>query len=160
MMLRSTGLTLLMLLGLFSLQGCAMFSRSYSEPEVTLANVEMLKANLWEQSFRLRMRVDNPNDRSLPVRGMQYQVYLNGMRLATGVADRHFTVPAYGSEYFDLTVGSNLWRHLGGLLDMVEHQQPVDYRISGHINTGLFWARRLNLDEQGTLDPADLNLKR
>src|SRR5690606_34963388 len=150
MMLRSTGLTLLMLLGLFSLQGCAMFSRSYSEPEVTLANVEMLKANLWEQSFRLRMRVDNPNDRSLPVRGMQYQVYLNGMRLATGVADRHFTVPAYGSEYFDLTVRSNLWRHLGGLLDMVEHQQPVDYRVSGHINAALFWAWRLSLDSPGT----------
>src|SRR5690606_4664740 len=122
MMLLSTGLTLLMLLRQFSLQGCATVGPACNDPKVTLANVEMLKANHWEQSFRLRMRVDNPNDRSLPVRGMQYQVYLNGMRLATGVADRHFTVPAYGSEYFDLTVRSNLWRHLGGLLDMVEHQ--------------------------------------
>lgn len=158
-MMRSTGLMLVLLLGILTLNGCAMFNRSYTEPEVTLANVEMLKANLWEQSFRLRMRVDNPNDRALPIRGMHYQVYLNNMRLATGVTDRSFTVPAYGSEYFDLTVRSNMWRHLGDLMKVVEHQTPIDYRINGHISTGLFWAPRLTLDKQGSLDPADLRIK-
>ena len=158
-MMRSTGLMLILLASLLTLDGCAVFNRSYTEPDVTLANVDMLKANLWEQSFRLRMRVDNPNDRALAIRGMNYQVYLNNMRLATGVTDRSFTVPAYGSEYFDLTVRSNMWRHLGDLLKMVEQQKPVNYRINGHISTGLFWAPRLTLSEQGTLDPADLNLK-
>lgn len=159
MAMRSTGLTLLLLISLCALNGCAVFNRSYTEPEVTLANVEMLKSNLWEQSFRLRMRVDNPNDRNLPIRGMHYQVYLNDMRLATGVTDNHFNVPAYGSEYFDLTVRSNIWRHLRDLLSMVEHQHPIDYRIDGHIRTGLFWAPRLTLSERGTLDPADLVLR-
>ena len=157
-MIRSPGMMLAVLLaGLFSLNGCAVFNRSYTEPEVTLANVEMLKSNLWEQSFRLRLRVDNPNDRNLPIRGMHYRVYLNDMRLATGVTDRAFNVPAYGSEYFDVTVRSNIWRHLGDLVKLVEHQQPVDYRIDGHISTGLFWAPRLSLHEEGTLDPADLS---
>lgn len=160
MAMRSTGLTLLLLLGLCTLHGCAVFNQSYTEPDVTLANVEMLKSNLWEQSFRLRMRVDNPNDRSLPIRGMHYQVYLNDMRLATGVTDNHFNVPAYGSEYFDLTVRSNIWRHLRDLLSLVEHQQPIDYRIDGHIRTGLFWAPRLTLSERGTLDPDDLLLRK
>lgn len=158
-MMRSTGLTLVFLAGLLTLNGCAVFNKSYTEPDITLANVEMLKSNLWEQSFRLRLRVDNPNDRSLPIRGMHYQVYLNNMRLATGVTDRAFTVPAYGSEYFELTVRSNIWRHLGGLMDMVEHQQPIDYRIDGHLRTGLLWAPRLNLQEHGTLDPAELRIR-
>ena len=159
LLMRSTGLVLVLLAGLLSLNGCAVFNRSYTEPEVTLANVEMLKANLWEQSFRLRMRVDSPNDRALPIRGMHYQIHLNNMRLATGVTDRAFTVPAYGSEYFDLTVRSNIWRHLGSLLEVMEHQKPIDYQINGHISTGLFWAPRLNLSQRGTLAPADLNLK-
>src|SRR5690554_1480684 len=90
LMMRSTGPVLLLLIGLLTLNGCAVFNRSYIEPEVTLTNVEMLKANLWEQSFRLRLRVDNPNDRNLPIRGMHYQVHLNDMRLATGVTDRSF----------------------------------------------------------------------
>ena len=156
-MMRSTGPVLLLLIGLLTLNGCAVFNRSYVEPEVTLANVEMLKANLWEQSFRLRLRVDNPNSRNLPIRGMHYQVYLNNMRLATGVTDKAFNVPAYGSEYFDITVRSNIWRHLSDLVKLVEHQQPVNYRIDGHIRTGLFLSHKLTLREEGTIDPSDMS---
>lgn len=156
-MTRSPGLMLIILLaGLCGLNGCAVFDRSYTEPEVQLANVQMLKSNLWEQSFRLRLRVDNPNSRNLPIRGMHYQVYLNNMRLATGVTDKAFNVPAYGSEYFDVTVRSNIWRHLGDLVKLVEHQQPVNYRIDGHIRTGLFLSPKLTLREEGTLDPSDI----
>ena len=139
------------------LQGCAVFSPSYTKPDVSLANVEMLKSNLWEQSFLLKLRVDNPNERVLPIRGMQYQVYLNDMKLATGVSDNRFDVPAYGSSYFELEVRSNLWRHLADLIKLVDKQQPVDYRIDGHIRTGLWLAPSINLKEEGTLDPAQLS---
>lgn len=138
------------------LSGCAVFGQGYTKPDIQLANVEMLRSNLWEQSFRLRLRVDNPNDRKLPVRGMQYRVYLNDARLATGVTNQPFDVPAYGSEYFELDVRSNLWRHLADLVKLVERQQPVDYRIEGHISTGMFWAPKLTLQEHGTLDPSDM----
>lgn len=148
--------TIVLVTGLSLLGGCAIFGPSYEKPDIALANVEMLKANLWEQSFRLRLRVDNPNNRSLPVRGMQYQIYLNDARLATGVSDRAFEVPAYGSEYFELNVRSNLWRHIGDIVRLVESQQPVDYRIEGHIRTGLLFSPKLKLREKGTLDPADL----
>lgn len=149
--------TVALLFSLSLLTGCAMFGSSYNKPDISLANVEMLKANLWEQSFRLRLRVDNPNDRSLPIRGMQYEIYLNDARLATGVSDRAFNVPAYGSEYFELNVRSNLWRHIRDLVKMIESQQPVDYRIEGHIRTGLFFSQTLTLREKGTLNPADLS---
>lgn len=157
-MTHSPGLKVMVLLaGLLGLHGCAVFDRSFSEPDVRLANVQMLKSNLWEQSFRLRLRVDNPNTRSLPVRGMQYQVYLNDMRLATGVTDKAFNVPAYGSQYFDVTVRSNIWRHIGDLVKLVENQQPVHYRIDGHIRTGLLFSPKLKLREEGTLDPSELS---
>jgi LEA14-like dessication related protein len=140
------------------LSGCAMFGlgRSYEKPDISLANVEMLKANLWEQTFQLGLRVDNPNDRSLPIRGMHYEIYLNEARLATGVSDAHFTVPAYGSEYFELNVRSNLWRHIRDVVKMIEDQQPVSYRIEGHIRTGLFLSPTVTLHEKGMLDPVNL----
>lgn len=158
-MYRSLPTIALLLSSVLWLNGCAMmgFGRSYEKPEVSLANVEMLKANLWEQSFQLSLRVDNPNNRSLPIRGMQYQIYLNDARLATGVSDTHFNVPAYGSEYFELNVRSNLWRHIRDLVKMIDNQQPVDYRIEGHIRTGLFLSPTLTLHEQGTLDPINLS---
>ena len=148
----------LLLSSVLWLSGCAMFGmgRSYEKPDISLANVEMLKANLWEQNFQLSLRVDNPNDRSLPIRGMHYEIFLNEARLATGVSDTHFTVPAYGSEYFELNVRSNLWRHVRDIVKMVEEQQPVSYRIEGHIRTGLFMSPAVTLHEKGTLDPVNL----
>ncbi|SDT95857.1 LEA type 2 family protein [Halopseudomonas salegens] len=148
----------LTMFGLMLLSGCAILNPGYSKPDIHLANVDMLKSNLWEQSFRLQLRIDNPNDRSLPIRGMHYQVYLNDIRLATGVSNNHFDVPAYGSEYFELNVRSNLWRHIVDIGKLVENRQPVTYRIEGHIRTGLFMARTITLRESGSLDPADLNL--
>lgn len=148
----------LTILSLMLISGCASLRPSYNKPDISLANVEMLRANLWEQSFRLQLRIDNPNDRNLPIRGMHYQVYLNDIRLATGVSDNHFDVPAYGSEYFELNVRSNLWRHLADLGKLVENRQPVAYRIEGHIRTGLLIAPTITLRESGSLDPAKLNL--
>lgn len=148
--------TLALLSAMFWLSGCAIFGQSYTKPDIRLANVEMLKANMWEQSFRLRLRVDNPNSRALPVRGMHYEVFLNDARLATGVSNHPFTVPAYGSQYFDLEVRSNLWRHLRDLARLADRNQPVAYRIEGHISTGMFFSPRLTLREQGTLDPANM----
>ncbi|UAW97648.1 LEA type 2 family protein [Halopseudomonas nanhaiensis] len=146
----------ILLLGASSLSGCAALGlgRSYTKPDIALANVEMLKSNLWEQSFQLRLRVDNPNDRVLPIRGMHYVVYLNDTRLATGVSDSTFDVPAYGSQYFDLNVRSNLWRHLSDLAKMVDRQQAIDYRLEGHIRTGFFLSPKINLKEEGSLDPS------
>ncbi|GAA6131927.1 MULTISPECIES: LEA type 2 family protein [Halopseudomonas] len=155
--MKSRVLGSLVLMSCLLLHGCAMFMPSYSKPDVSLANVEMLKSNLWEQSFRLQLRVDNPNSKSLPIRGMQYKVYLNDMRLATGVSNNVFDVPAYGSETFELEVRSNLWRHLADLVKLVEKQQSVSYRIEGHISTGLFLAPNINLKEEGTLDPSQLS---
>ncbi|PKM31161.1 MAG: hypothetical protein CVV07_03080 [Gammaproteobacteria bacterium HGW-Gammaproteobacteria-11] len=147
----------LLIVTLLWLSGCAILRPSYTKPEISLANVEMLKANLWEQNFRLQLRVDNPNNRNLPIRGMHYQIYINDARLATGVTNQPFDVPAYGSEYFELNVRSNLWRHIADLVKMVERQQPVSYRIEGHIRTGFFLSPAITLQEKGTLDPANLS---
>ncbi|MCK5532623.1 LEA type 2 family protein [Halopseudomonas sp.] len=155
--MRARLLGIMTLIGCMLLHGCAVFSPSYTKPEVSLANVEMLKSNLWEQSFRLKLRVDNPNDRVLPIRGMHYQVYLNNMKLATGVSNNRFDVPAYGSSYFELDVRSNLWRHIADVIKLVDKQKPVDYRIDGNIRTGMLLAPSINLHEEGTLDPSQLS---
>lgn len=141
------------------LSGCASFGGQWDKPDVRLADVQMLKGNLWEQQFRLRLRIDNPNTRALPIRGMQYQIHLNNLRLATGVSNQHFDVPAYGSAHFDLDVQSNLWRHVGDLIRLAEQHKPIEYRVEGHIRTGLLLRPKLQLQQSGTLDPDNLRLR-
>ena len=75
-----------MFFGLCSgLGGCSSWtSGGFKDPEVRLVKVDVIKAKLLEQQFKLRFRIDNPNPVSLPVRGLDYSVYLNEVKLAEG----------------------------------------------------------------------------
>ena len=45
----------------------------FKDPDVQLIKVDVVKARLLEQEFRLRFRIDNPNGVSLPVDGGRMQ---------------------------------------------------------------------------------------
>ena len=63
------------------------------------------------------MRVQNPNDRSLPVKGLSYVVDVAGKEFAHGDSAASFIVPALGEAEFDMNVTANmagaLFRFLG-----------------------------------------------
>ncbi|WP_263138878.1 LEA type 2 family protein [Pseudomonas sp. RIT-PI-AD] len=149
-------LSLFMLLGAFSgLSGCSTwFTGDFVEPDVRLLKVEVVKARLVEQEFLLRFRVDNPNDVSLPVRGLVYTVYLNDVKLASGESDAWFTVPANGRHVFDVPVHTNLWRHMRYIVKLLERpDEPVQYRLQGEIRTGLLFGKYVQLRRNGEIIP-------
>ena len=63
------------------LAGCSLFVPKLQAPALSIVNVELLKSALWEQRLKVRMRVQNPNNRILPVKGISYT-----MDLAAAVA--------------------------------------------------------------------------
>ena len=109
-------------LGLLSgLVGCSTwFSSDFQDPEVRLTDVEIIKARLLEQQFMLRFRIDNPNENSLPVRGLVYTVHLNDIELASGESSGWTTVPAHGFDYYEVPIHTNLWRHMKYIVRLLE----------------------------------------
>lgn len=151
-------ISLTVVLGLFAgLQGCASwFSGDFQDPEVRLVKVDVVKARLLEQQFILRFRIDNPNDASFPVRGLDYSVQLNGVPLASGESREWFNVPARGHQVFDVPVRTNLWRHLKDIVRALEDpDQPIRYSLSGEVRTGLLFGRSVHLVRNGEIIPSD-----
>lgn len=150
-----TLLTLALCLGV---AGCSTwFSDDFRDPTVRLLKVDVVKAKLLEQKFTLHFRIDNPNDINLPIRGLHYNVKLNGMPLASGDSDTWFTVPANGHQNFDVPVRTNLWRHLKQVVDMLEDpNQPISYQLQGEVKTGLMFGRSVHLERNGEIIPGDL----
>ena len=153
---RTLGL-LLVLLATSSLGGCASWiGGRFEDPDVQLVKVEVVRARLLEQEFRLHFRVDNPNDMRLPVRGLVYTVFLNEMKLASGESATWFTVPAHGQEEFEVPVHTNLWRHMRYIVKLLEKpEQPIRYRLEGEVKTGLMFGRRVPLARSGEIVPGD-----
>ena len=151
-------LSLLLTLGLFvSLGGCSSWlTDDFRDPEVRLLKVDVVKAKLLEQKFVLRFRVDNPNDMSLPIRGLNYNVKLNGVLLAEGQSDKSFTVPARGHQNFDVPVRTNLWRHVRQIVKALEKpNEPIRYSLKGQVKTGMLFGRSVHMARNGEIIPGD-----
>ena len=151
-------LSLLLTLGLLvSLGGCSSWlTDDFRDPEVRLLKVDVVKAKLLEQKFVLRFRIDNPNDISLPIRGLNYNVKLNGVLLAEGQSDKSFTVPARGHQTFEVPVRTNLWRHLKRIVNLLEDpDKPISYQLQGEVKTGLMFGRSVHLQRNGEIIPGN-----
>jgi LEA14-like dessication related protein len=133
------------------LSGCALFLPKFETPKLQIVDVQILKTDLWEQRLKVRMRVQNPNDRTLPVKGLSYRVEVDGQEFATGVSGASFVVPALGEAEFDMNVTANMASTLIKLLSRGSDGlgQKVGYRLTGKIALSEGWLRSIPFEERG-----------
>lgn len=145
---------LFMVLGL---GGCASwFSDDDLDPQVHLLKVEVVRAKLLDQKFMLYFRVDNPNDDSLTIRGMEYRIHLSQFLLAEGETEQWFSVDPKSSSYFQVPIRTNLWQHLREMVKLLKKpDQPIPYRLEGTLETGLFFGKDVHLSHYGEIIPGD-----
>jgi len=138
---------ILLLLAL-GLPGCSLFVPKLEKPTLSVVNVRLMKSDLFHQELRLRMRVQNPNDRELPVKSITYQIDVEGQELAHGMSGDSFVVPALGEAEFDMGVSANM---AGMLIKLLGHNgSSVDYRISGRVALSAGMLRSIPFNESGT----------
>ncbi|MFC3607443.1 LEA type 2 family protein [Stutzerimonas tarimensis] len=147
-----------LLLGLMlGLSGCSTwFGGRFEQPDVELVKVDIVKARMLEQEFLLRFRIDNPNDKSLPVRGLVYKVWLNDLELAEGESSAWANIPANSRGIYEVPVRTNLWRHMRYVVRLLERpSQPIRYRLDGELKTGMMFGQRVQISRDGEIIPAD-----
>ena len=146
--IRSTRSAALLLLGM-ALCGCAVLVPKLETPRLSIVDIEVRKANFLEQRLRVRMRVENPNDRSLPIQGLSYTVYLGDQEFATGVSDASFVVPALGTAEFTTDVSANAAGALFAILSR-PRGHGIDYRMKGRVELTHGWLRSIPFEQSGT----------
>ena len=130
------------------LSACSLFVPKLEKPTLSVVRVQMLKSDLWHQELKVRMRVQNPNDRVLPVKGLSYELDVDGQEFAHGMSGDSFVVPALGEAEFDMSVSANMASMLIKLLNKGDNQ--VDYRISGKIALSAGLLRSISFNDHGT----------
>ena len=146
---------LLFLLPLLLLAGCSAFAPRLEAPKLSIVDVELVKGELFEQRLRARMRVQNPNDRELAVKGITYTIELGGEELGRGLSGSSFTVPRMGEAEFDMIVTANLAGALLKLAGRAEKEGRVpnalQYRIVGKVQLASGLLRTVPFEQTGTL---------
>ncbi|MDZ7788210.1 MAG: LEA type 2 family protein [Halofilum sp. (in: g-proteobacteria)] len=124
-----TARLLLLVLSVTLLAGCATFRPE--APEVRLADLSIDSIGLFEQRYRLGLRMRNPNDRDLDVESLRFDLTLAGRSFAEGVNTEGFRLPANGEERVEVVVTSDLGSVLDLLSDWIDGNRALPYRLSG-----------------------------
>lgn len=117
------------------ISGCATTGELANPPRVSLASLRLAEVGLVEQRYAARLRVQNPNDTRLHVRGMEYTIYVNGQKFADGVSGRNFSVPEYSEKIIEVNLTSTVLRVFEQLRNLGEGESKIfRYRISGSLS--------------------------
>jgi LEA14-like dessication related protein len=132
------------------LTGCA-YAR-LEKPTLQVVDVQLMKSDLFQQQLKLRMRVQNPNDRELPVAGITYDLAVGGDAFAHGESERNFIVPALGSAEFDVNVTANAASAVLKMLSSGRKLDTLDYRLTGKVALSSGMLRSIPFDQKGVIN--------
>ncbi len=130
--------------------GCALAPK-LTTPTLTIVGVRVEGSDLLAQRLKVRVHVQNPNDRRLPVKGIEYTLEVDGQPFATGESAASFVVPALGEAEFDMNVTTNVAGTLVRLLTRgPDARANVPYRLTGKISLSEGWLQSIPFEQRGS----------
>jgi LEA14-like dessication related protein len=134
--------------------GCSTLAPKLESPRLQIVSVAMTSGDIFSQNFLVHLKVENPNDRELPIKGIDYKLFLQGDSFAEGFSARPFVVPALGDTEFDLTVRTNFVSSVARLLTRLNGKTKVEYIIEGTVALQSGLIRNIPFQDSGTVDLA------
>jgi LEA14-like dessication related protein len=136
------------------LAACTSLGPDLEAPQLEVVGVQMLSTDMFAQRFKVRVKVQNPNDLELPVRGIEYTILMMGDSFAEGMSAESFVLPARGEAEFDMLVTTNFVSSFGRLLSRVGggKLENIDYELAGKISVEKGMVRKIPFNHRGTVD--------
>ena len=135
---------------LMLLAGCAS-ALKLEAPKLSVVSMKVQSADIFSQRMQIRMLVQNPNDRELPIKGITYRIEVNDAELGQGQTDAAFVVPALGEAEFDMQFTANLATALSTLMSRRGSSETIDYRLRGEVALSSGFLRHSPFDERGSV---------
>jgi LEA14-like dessication related protein len=119
------------------LAGACAGTAQQSKLDVSIAELGAAQIGFLEQTYALKLRVQNPNPIDISTDGMSFSIDLNGKPFARGVSNQSVTIPRLGEAMVDVTAVSEL----SGLIQQMRGFEGaatsgLRYRLSGRFFSG------------------------
>ena len=127
------------------LAGCA--SLAYREPvRINVVGLEPIPGEGMEMRFKVKLRVQNPNESAIDFDGLSLDLDLNGRHFASGVSDRAGSVPRFGETLIEIPVSVSAIAVVRQALGVIEGDATaeVPYVVRGRLAGGLLGGTRFS----------------
>lgn len=114
---------------------CAGMGAIREPPRVSVISIEPVDLQLLEQRYVITLRVQNPNDRAITIKGLDYEIRVNDEVFGRGVSNARVELPAYGEALAEVELVSTLSRLLRQFQALIERRTPsLDLAIDGGVS--------------------------
>ncbi len=148
---------LLLLIG-----GCAGIGRQIERPRVSVTDIRIHEVQALEAVFLVELRIMNPNEFPLEIRGISCDLKINGRQFASGLSGEHRNIPAYGTGIVSIPVYASTVDMVSSVMRAIQaprHGQirPISYSLSGKVRLGgNVLEKSVVFKLSGTLPPPDM----
>jgi LEA14-like dessication related protein len=129
---RPGSLLILSVLMIFSF-GCAGLGKRLEAPGINVANIQVQEVKAFETLLKIDLRLINPNDVPLDIKGLNCDLELNGKRFASGVAREKKVIPPFGTGVISVVVYSSVFKVIRGVIGM-QGKEHFKYRLKGQVH--------------------------
>lgn len=146
----------------FLLAGCAGLTSSFEAPKVSLADIQVREIKTLETSFLVQLRVMNPNDFPLEIKGLSCDLEVDERQFASGLQGDTQTIEPYTSTLIPVEVYASVLDMVNSVIGFIHsankpetEMESLTYRLVGKIrvSTGKL-TRNVPFESEG-----ELNLK-
>lgn len=135
------------------MSSCSSLSSLVEKPGLSVANFSMVDGNLFQQTFRVRLKVDNPNSFSLPILGLNYGLNIAGIDVANGTTANGVNIPANGTDYLDIDLSTNLLKSLPELSNVLKSGgKDLSYNFKGNLNLDNTFIKTVPFNKTGSFN--------
>jgi LEA14-like dessication related protein len=141
------------------LAGCATMGPSLEPPRISLVNIVQQPSNGMETAFQLELRLINPNDVAISLKGMDCRLEINDSTIASGVANEAAELPALGTLVYPVTAYASASDFIFLMVRLMASSKgapedfELNYSLRGHVflADGLPGLNRLAFTSEGDL---------
>ncbi|NNG00979.1 MAG: hypothetical protein HKM93_16440 [Desulfobacteraceae bacterium] len=116
--------------------GCATIDKIVQKPEITFKGMSLKDASLFQATPVFSFNIYNPNAIAIPLRGLSYNLKINGRHLAEGIVTPASTLHASSSSIAKLPVTVN-YLDMFDTISSFLRSDKVDYELAGGLDLGL-----------------------
>ncbi|MEE4175612.1 MAG: LEA type 2 family protein [Xanthomonadales bacterium] len=116
-----------------SMAGCATTPDDWDPPKISIENFRSIPNEGGGPRFEVDLRIQNPNQQSLDIAGISYDIALQDVDLISGVTNQVPVIEGYTEEVVTLESGLNTLELIRFFTRLGSGQQTLDrleYRVS------------------------------
>jgi LEA14-like dessication related protein len=145
-----------MLAALLTIAACAGPGRLFEKPRVSIARVHINKMGFPDQTYRVDVRVTNPNSVSMTITGIEGTIEIDGRPFARGVSTVTTEIPARGEAIVPVSLTASLSDVMALLKKFLKGgSEGLPYVITGniHMAESFFLPDTIPFSSWGTFSP-------